>query len=206
MKFGATFFDCDRDGRPDLFVANGHLEPDIAATQPGQTHLQRGQLFWNTGEPKALLIPADPELFPPMVGRGNSYLDYDADGDLDLVVTDNNGRARLFRNDAATTNRAVRLVLKGTGKTANRDAIGAAVDVEAGGAVRRWYVSPTRGYLSQSERTVTVGVGAAEEIDRVTVRWPGAEGKKQEWTGLTTGRTYALTEGQAEARALGTEP
>jgi hypothetical protein len=201
MKFGATFFDCDRDGLLDLFVANGHLEPDIAAAQEGQTYRQRAQLFWNSRAVRALLVPTEAEMFPAMVGRGSAYLDYDGDGDIDLVVTDNNGRARLFRNDTETNNRAIRLVLSGAGKT-NRDAIGAAVDVEVGGVVRRWYVSPTRGYLSQSELTTMIGVGAATKIERVAVRWPGAGERVQEWTNLEAGKTYSLVEGMAEAKVV----
>jgi len=198
MKFGAMFFDCDRDGRPDLFVANGHLEPDIELAQPGQTHAQRAQLFWNTGDKKVLLSPADADMFPPMVGRGCAYLDFDGDGDLDVVITDNNGRARLFRNDTDTSNRAIRLVLKG--KTANRDAIGATVEVESKGVVRRLYHAPTRGYLSQSEATVTVGLGTAAKADRVSVRWPRISGAKQEWQDLEGGKTHVLTEGDAKTR------
>ena len=90
----------------------------------------------------------------------------------------------------------VRLHLVGDGKATNRDAIGAEVAIEAGGTIRRWFVSPTHGYLSQSERTVTFGNVSA--IDRVTVRWP-ASGKSQEWLGLKAGATYELIEDRAQA-------
>jgi enediyne biosynthesis protein E4 len=199
MKFGALFFDADLDGRPDLFTANGHLEPDIAAAQPGQTYPQPAQLFWNTGDWKGLFAPAGGNAFPPMVGRGCAYLDFDGDGKLDLVVTENNGPARLFRNETPTTNHAIRLNLVG-GAGTNRDAIGASIEVEAGGVVRRWYVTPTHGYLSQSEKKATIGLGSASRVDRVTVRWPNARGRTQEWRGLDADRTYTLTEGVAEAR------
>ena len=200
MKFGALFADFDRDGRPDLFTANGHLEPDIATAQPGQTYPQSAHLFWNTGEASSLFVPAGGETFPPMVGRGCAYLDFDGDGRPDLVVTENGGPARLFRNETPAANHAIRLRLTG-GPGTNRDAIGAAVEVEAGGVVRRAYVSPTHGYLSQSELTVSVGLGPATRIERVTVRWPNARGRTQEWRGLEADRTYALVEGEPEARA-----
>ena len=201
MKFGAFFCDLDRDGRLDLFSCNGHLEPDIATAQPGQSYPQPAQVFWNTGDPKHLFaaVFADDEgPLPALVGRGCAYLDFDGDGDLDVIVTENNGHARLFRNDTTTANRSVRFHLTGTGPATNRDAIGAEVTIEVGGQTRRWYVSPTRGYLSQSERTATFGVGTAEKIDRVGVKWPGG-GKMQEWRDLKPGQTYSLVEGTAEA-------
>jgi hypothetical protein len=207
MKFGAVFFDFDRDGRLDLFTANGHLEPDIGIAQPGQTHAQVGQLFWNTGQRTETFVPVvgpdgrDP--FPPMVGRGCAYLDYDGDGKLDLVVTENNGRARLFRNETPNENTWVRFVLTGDGRRTNRDAIGAEVTIRAGGAEQRWYLTPTHGYLSQSDPSAYFGLGQARTVEKVTVRWPGRDGKTQEWQNLSAGATYHLTQGSPEAVRLG---
>jgi hypothetical protein len=76
------------------------------------------------------------------------------------------------------------------------------IEVEAGGMAGRWYVTPTHGYLSQSEMIVTVGLGPATRADRVTVRWPNARGNTQEWRGLEADRTYELIEGAAEARPV----
>lgn len=199
MKFGAVFCDFDRDGRPDLFTSNGHLEPDIATARPGQTYAQPAQLFHNTGDMRQLFEPvgSNGPGFPAVVGRGCAFLDYDGDGDPDLVVTENNGPARLFRNDTRPSGQGVRLLLVGTGATTNRDAIGAEVAAESAGVTRRWYVSPTHGYLSQSERTVTVGLGGGG-VDRAAVRWPGTQGTTQEWRGLEVGQTYRLVEGVAE--------
>jgi enediyne biosynthesis protein E4 len=207
MKFGAVFFDFDCDGRLDLFTANGHLEPDIATAQPGQTHAQPAQLLRNTGAASAQFVaavgPGGGSAFPPMVGRGCAVLDYDGDGRLDLVVTENNGPARLFRNESPDTNSYVRFVLTGA-KGTNRDAIGAEVTIEAGGLTQRRYITGSRGYLSQSDCAAYFGLGSAAKVDRVTVRWPGRTGKGREWRDLTVGTTHYLIEG--EANALGGPP
>jgi hypothetical protein len=194
MKFGAMFFDADLDGRPDFFTANGHLEPDIASA--GQTYAQPAQLFFNTGDPSKLWDEAaaarmGPDLFRPLVGRGCAYLDYDGDGDLDIVVTENGGPARLFRNDNSTGNNRVTFALAG-GPGMNRDAIGAEVTVEAGGRTQRQYVTTARGYLSQSDTVVTFGLGPADKIDRVTVRWPTNPPRAQTWAGLAAGTRHTL--------------
>jgi hypothetical protein len=201
MKFGAVFADFDNDGRFDLFTANGHLEPDIALSQAGQVYPQSGQLYRNTGKRNGLFVPVKgeggSELFPSMVGRGCAYLDYDGDGKLDLVVTENNGRARLFRNDSPDGKAWLRLSLAGNGRTTNRDAIGAAVTVDAGGIVYQRYVTPSRGYLSQSELTLTVGIGTAAKADKVTVRWPGKDSPSETWTNLDAGQLHTLKQGEA---------
>jgi hypothetical protein len=199
MKFGAVFLDADLDGRPDFFTANGHLEPDIAAAQAGQTYAQAAQLFWNTGDAARLWDPATPaqvgpDLFKPLVGRGCAYLDYDGDGDPDLVVTENGGPARLFRNDNATGHNWVAFSLVGNGVTTNRDAVGAELTVEAGGRTQRRYVTTARGYLSQSDLAAPFGLAGATTVDKVTVRWPGRAGRTQTWANLPAGRRHTLTE------------
>src|SRR5207248_7600242 len=115
---------------------------------------------------------------------------------------ENNGPARLLRNDTKLGNKWVRLVLEGDGKRSSRSAIGAQVTVEAGGKTVRRDVAGARGYLSQSEFAVTVGLGPAGAADEVTVRWPGKDaGGPQVWTNLPAGKTYTLKQGEAEARS-----
>jgi hypothetical protein len=199
MKFGALFFDADLDGRQDFFTANGHLEPDIAAAQAGHTYPQPAQLFWNTGEPKWLwkedLHPQSGlATFWPMVGRGCAFLDYDGDGSLDLVVTENGGPARLFRNENKTGNNWITVSLAGNGLTTNRDAIGAEITVEAGGRTQRRYITTARGYLSQSDLAATFGLGSATNVEKVTVRWPGRAGRVQMWENLAVGKKHELRE------------
>jgi hypothetical protein len=199
MKFGALLFDFDGDGRPDLLTANGHLEPDIAAAQPGQTFAQPAQLYWNAGGDPVQFRPVGPEtaggdLFAPMVGRGAAVIDYDGDGDPDLILTVNGGPPRLLRNDGS--GRWLRLTVAGDGRAVSRDAVGAEVEVEAGGVVQRLYVSPARGYLSGGDPTLLVGLGPAAAADRVTVRWPQPAGGERTWRDLPAGPHRLAFEGR----------
>lgn len=205
LKFGAFFFDYDNDGRLDLLTCNGHLEPEIAQVQAGQTYAQPVQLFWNTGDNQRLFEPvteasAGPDLFRPQVGRGGAFLDIDGDGLLDVVLTENNGPARLLRNFGGAAHHYVRLTLTGDGKRSNVSAIGAQVTVQAGKQTFRRQVTGGRGYLSQCELPVTVGLGDATSVEKVTVRWPGKDaGPPQVWSNLEPDRAYELKQGQAEA-------
>jgi hypothetical protein len=204
LKFGTFFFDYDLDGRLDLLICNGHLEPEIARVQEGQSYAQPPQLFWNTGEESRVFEPVTAEdsgkdLFKPMVGRGSAYLDFNGDGALDVILVENNGPARLLRNDTKLGNKFIRLTLVGDGRTSNTSAIGARVTVEAGGKIYQREVAGARGYLSQSELPVTVGLGGCDKVDKVTVRWPGkATGAAQVWTNLKADTRYTLRQGQAE--------
>ncbi|HEY2785193.1 MAG TPA: CRTAC1 family protein [Fimbriiglobus sp.] len=205
LKFGAFFFDYDLDGRLDLLTCNGHIDPDIHRVQSSQTYKQSAQLFWNTGDEVRTFelvttAASGPDLFQPLIGRGCAFLDFDGDGDLDVVLTDNDGPARLLRNDQKLGHHWIRLTLEGDGTTSNRSAIGAEVVVEAGGKTMIRTVTGAKGYLSQSELTVTVGLDSTTKVDTVTVRWPGKAGLKQTWTGLGVDGTYILRQNQPAAQ------
>jgi len=182
LKFGVFFFDYDLDGWLDLFSANGHLEEEIHKIQASQHYRQPAQLFWNaegSGQHGFLVVPAEKcgaDLFQPIVGRGSAFADIDGDGDLDVVVTQVNGPPLLLRNDQQLHHHWLRLKLAGT--SSNRDAIGAWVRVRAGGRTMSRQVMPTRSYVSQSEVPVTIGLGAAERPEEVTVVWPDGRQEK----------------------------
>jgi hypothetical protein len=184
LKFGTFFFDYDLDGRPDLLSCNGHLDPDIGRAQPGEPYKQPAQLYWNTGtdRPGFEVVTAEaagPDLFEPLVGRGCAFLDYDGDGDLDVVLTSNGGPARLLRNEGDTGRHWIRLRLEGDGEHSNRSAIGARVILESEGQVQQREVASARGYLSQSELVLTFGLGTCGHVDRITIHWPGRHGGTQ---------------------------
>ncbi len=179
LTFGVLFVDYDLDGRLDIAASNGHLESEINKVQVSQHYAQPAQLFWNCG-PNSVCefvpVPAEKcgaDFVKPMVGRGSAMADIDGDGDLDLLLTAVGGPARLLRNDQQLGHRWLRFKL--VGRHANRDAIGAWVEVLSEGELLRRQVMPTRSYLSQSELPVTIGLGKRTRIDRVSVRWPGGE-------------------------------
>jgi hypothetical protein len=180
LTFGLFFFDFDLDGRLDLLEANGHLEEDINKVQVSQHYAQPPQLFWNCGpgQPTEFLrvsaAQCGEEFVKPIVGRGAAYADIDGDGDLDAVITANGGRPRLFRNEQALGHHWLRIKLEAHDDSANRDGIGAWVEVHPirPGGVMRQQVMPTKSYLSQSELPLTFGLKSAIEYDKIVVHWP----------------------------------
>ena len=128
----------------------------------------------------------------PKVGRGLAYADFDRDGDLDLLITTNNGPAYLYRNDVQNGNRSIRFRLVGT--KSNRDGIGATVHVFAGGLTQQRTVKGGSSYLSQSEVPVTFGLEKRDQIDRLVIDWPS--GRTEEYKNLAAGRCYECTEGK----------
>ncbi|HEV8241555.1 MAG TPA: CRTAC1 family protein [Thermoanaerobaculia bacterium] len=183
LKFGTLFLDYDLDGRLDLLQANGHLEESIDRVDPSQTYRQTAQLFWNAG-PQAertftLVDPATTgDLARPIVGRGSAFADVDGDGDLDVLLMQVGGPPLLLRNDQRLGNHWLRVRLQGkAGKAGGRDAIGAWLELQAGGVTQRRQVTASRSYLSQSELPVTFGLGKTDHVDSLTVTWP--DGSKQ---------------------------
>ena len=197
LTFGAFFFDYDLDGLPDILAVNGHVSDDISVLQPNVKYAQPPQVFHNLGDNK--FEEATPKLGPalqrPIVGRGAAYADFDNDGDLDLLITVNNGPARLLRNDNGNQNDVLRV--KTVGTRSNRDGIGAKVTVRTNKGVHLLAMVKTgSSYLSQSELPLTFGLGKPESGKTVSldIVWPS--GRKDSLSAIKPNQFITVTEGK----------
>jgi hypothetical protein len=194
LGFGCVFVDLDLDGRVDLVVANGHIDETVRNIRGNVGYAQPPLLFLNQGDAafREVAGQAGSGFAQARVGRGLAAGDFDRDGDVDLLMTTNNGPAVLFRNDQKTGNRSLRFRLTGT--TSNRDAIGATVRIFHGGTSQSRMVRSGSSYLSQSELPVTFGVGKRDRVDRVVLTWPN--GRTEEFKDVAAGKAYDCVEGK----------
>jgi hypothetical protein len=194
LGFGCVLADLDLDGALDLVVVNGHIDETVRNIRGNVGYAQPPHLFLNQGNGTFRDVVADvgTEFAQPRVGRGLAYGDFDRDGDLDLLLTTNNGPAALFRNDQIAGNRSLRMHLVGT--KSNRDAIGAVVQIFHGGTSQSRMVKSGSSYLSQSELPVTFGVAKRDLVERVVIAWPS--GRTDEFKNVATGKSYECVEGQ----------
>ena len=192
LGFGCGFADLDLDGRLDLVVANGHIDDTVRNIRGNVGYAQPPHLFLNLGKGKFQDAAATNggDFALPRVGRGLAFGDFDRDGDVDILLTTNNGPAYLFRNDVQSLNKSLRIYMTGT--KSNRDAIGAVVRIFHAGVSQMRVLRSGSSYLSQSERALTFGVGKADQVDRITVEWPS--GATQEFTKIATQSAYQITE------------
>ena len=194
LGFGCAFLDANLDGWLDLGVANGHIDETVRNIRGNVGYAQPPMLFLNDGRGKFNDVAAEigGGFDQPKVGRGLAYGDFDRDGDLDLLLTTNNGPAYLYRNDQLSGNRSIRFRLVGT--ESNRDGIGATVRIVSGGLEQSKMVKSGSSYLSQSELPLTFGLGKRDRVERVVIVWPS--GRTEEFTNLAAGRSYKCTEGK----------
>jgi enediyne biosynthesis protein E4 len=199
LSFGLFFFDYNLDGLPDLFVANGHIEPDIARIQPQVTYTQAPQVYENGGHGKFQEVSKRLGFTRKIVARGAAYADINNDGAPDVLVSTNGGPAYLFENVGGDRLNSIRI--KTVGTRSNRDGIGAAVRAHASNGEQWQTVHSGSSYCSASELTLTFGLGKATEADTVEITWPS--GRKDTLHNLKANATYTIEEG---GKILATRP
>lgn len=193
LTFGMTLADFDLDGDLDLFTANGHVQEEVHNARDGVDYRQPPHLFLNQGD--GIFADIAPELGDiwqqPLLARGVATGDYDRDGDLDLLISENGGAVHLWQNEASASYLRIRV----EDRQGNRDAIGARVVVtpsEPGVRDVIRTVSSGASYLSSSEKTITIGLGAAHGAARVRVDWPGGESVSTERRGVDAGQQILI--------------
>jgi hypothetical protein len=185
LGFGCLFFDADLDGCLDLLAVNGHIDETVRNLGGGAQYAQAPHLFRNDGRGafRDVAAQAGSDFAAPKVARGAACGDFDRDGDVDLLITTNQGPALLYRNDVTNGNRSLRLRL--IGSRSNRDGIGAVVRVTTPEGVQSRMVKTGSSYLSQSELALTVGLGRRERADRVEIAWPS--GRNEDYRNVNAG-------------------
>ena len=197
LTFSTFFFDYDLDGLPDIFAANGHVADDVSVVTPTIHYAEPPLLFRNKGNGKFEDVSdkLGSALRQPVVGRGAAYLDFDNDGDLDLVINTNNGPAKLLRNDNGNQNDMLRI--KTIGTRSNRDGIGAKITVKTDKGLQLFgMVKDGSSYLSQNELPLTFGLGKPEANKTVSLEivWPS--GKKESVADIKPNQFITLEEGK----------
>ncbi len=192
LGWGAAFLDVDEDGWPDLVMANGHVYPEIDRSPIGETYRQKTLLYRNLGNGHFADITesAGPGFAPHRPARGLAVGDLDGDGRPEIVIVNMNDKPALLKNVGPRKN-AIAIVL--AGRRSNRSAIGARCTIEAGGRKQIAEVVSGGSYFSQNSLALYFGLGAAETVDRIEVRWPA--GETQVWDKVGANRTVELTEG-----------
>lgn len=194
LAWGTEFFDYDNDGDKDLFVANGHLFPQLDRANLGTSYAQTNQLFENLGDGTFTEVSqlSGEGLQIKKVSRGASFGDYDNDGDLDIFVLNLNDLPTLLRNDGGNANNW--LMVKTIGIESNRDGIGARIEVRSGELRQSAEIRSGASYLSHNDLRAHFGLGQRETIDLLVVRWPS--GLEERFENLSANRLVVLREGR----------
>ncbi|MFM7322049.1 MAG: CRTAC1 family protein [Armatimonadota bacterium] len=197
VGFGVLFVDVDNDGLLDIFQMSGHVQDEIQEREPQATFRQPALLLRNLGSARfdEVGLKSGEPFSVPRVGRGAAAGDVDHDGRIDLLVTENNGSARLWRNVSEGAGHWTTLKMVAT--KGAKEAIGAVVACSAGGVRRRATVRTGSSYLSQSDLRVHFGLGTATQAD-IEVTWPS--GSVETFAGVPADRISTLVEGTGKAR------
>lgn len=196
LTFGLFLFDYDYDADLDLFAVNGHVQPEIEQVQQAVKFRQPCLLYNNLGKGRfeEVGVKIGGSLVKPIVGRGAAFADYDRDGDLDILVSVNNGAPMLLKNQATPQQLGNYVRVRLLGTKSNRDGIGARVVATVNKKSLVQVVKTGSSYLSQSELTLTFGLGTEKQIDKLQVYWPA--GSVDSFNNLAAGLEVTVEEGK----------
>ena len=192
LSFGGGFIDYDNDGLLDLFIANGHVYPEIEQASPGTRYKQVNSLFHNEGGGKFVEVSKETGIAEqtPHVGRGVAFADFDNDGFVDILVA-NNGDPPLLLHNSGDGNHFINFKLVGT--KSNRDAMGARIRIVSGGVSQIREIEGGGSYLSQSDLRANFGLGKATSVESLEIKWPS--GLTQTFHNVPADRFYLVEEG-----------
>jgi enediyne biosynthesis protein E4 len=192
LGWGTLFVDIDNDGWPDVFMANGHVYPEVDNKAINNTFKERKLLYWNehNGRFRDISLESGPGITMPFNSHGVAAADFDNDGAVEILVNNSHDRPSLLKNYGEHGNW---ILLKLVGTKSNRDAIGARVTVWVGGHQQTQEVRSGGGYISQSDFRLHFGLGTATKIDTLEIRWPS--GLMQRLENVAANRIAKIREG-----------
>ena len=193
LGWGVGFLDLDNDGWLDLFLANGHVYPEVQRVQTEAGYQQQKIVYRNlaNGRFEDISKRLGPPVMTPAASRGAAFGDLDNDGDIDVVINNVHAEPDLFRLDSLTG--AHWLTLKLIGTRSNRSAIGARVCVFSAGGMQLQEVRGGGSYFSQNDLRAHFGLGRSTAVERLEIRWPS--GLEEQWKAIDIDRIVTLTEG-----------
>ena len=195
LGFGTKFVDLDLDGWLDIFIVNGHVIDNIKLFNRDYTHAQQKQIFINQGNETFLdqTKSIGGGLLKPAVGRGAAFGDIDNDGDIDIAISNNNGKANLLSNEGEPKGHWIGFQLEG--KTCNRGAIGSKLKITTDSGIQVAWVNPAASYLASNDPRVLFGLGPDEMVTSLEIQWPGS--RKDLFENLTSNSYYRIVQGES---------
>jgi enediyne biosynthesis protein E4 len=198
VKWGCALADFDNDGKPDMFVVNGDIDDNLREFGQDSEFAQPVIVWKNVGRGRFARV-TDPGPFFAInhPARGAAFGDLDDDGDLDVVIVRMDLPPAILANESPDTGNWVRFSLQGT--KGNPDAIGATVEVHAGGQVFQRLIRGGDSYLSVNDRRALIGLGAISAIDKVEILWPGGRTTTLKGADVALKRTHAVVQPSGDA-------
>ncbi len=227
LGFGVKFADFDNDGWDDVFVANGHVNPQVDHYSFGVSYAERPLVFHSLGRPAGAAgghasqssgtlpvfeevgLAAGPAVAAKHVARGLASADFWNRGETDLLMTVLDGSPILLRNGTLGRRTASQpehhwVSIQAVGTKSNRNGYGARVDLLAGGEHRIGEIRGGSSFLSSSDPRLHFGLGNIAKVERVTIRWPS--GRSESWSGIAADQVVLLREGTGHPAAATTAP